>query len=74
MALLRIGLPAVIAVAGVALLVIGGDSAKGAGVVLLGVALIVVLLNGFMRLSLDSEREREQEERYRELGRWPDEP
>jgi hypothetical protein len=73
-ALLRIGLPAVIAVAGVALLVIGGDSAKGAGVVLLGVALIVVLLNGFMRLSLDSEREREQEERYRELGRWPDEP
>ena len=74
MRLLRIGLPAAIAVAGVALLVVGGDSGQGAGVVLLGVALIVVLLNGFMQLSLQSEREREQEERYRELGQWPDEP
>jgi hypothetical protein len=74
MRLLRIGLPAAIAVAGVALLVVGGDSGQGAGVVLLGVALVVVLLNGFMQLSLQSEREREQEERYRELGQWPDEP
>jgi hypothetical protein len=74
MRLLRIGLPAAIAVAGVALLVFGGDSGQGAGVVLLGVALVVVLLNGFMQLSLQSEREREQEERYRELGQWPDEP
>jgi hypothetical protein len=74
MRLLRIGLPTAIAVAGVALLVFGGDSGQGAGVVLLGVALVVVLLNGFMQLSLQSEREREQEERYRELGQWPDEP
>jgi hypothetical protein len=74
MRLLRIGLPAAIAVAGVALLIFGGDSGQGAGVVLLGVALVVVLLNGFMQLSLQSEREREQEERYRELGQWPDEP
>jgi membrane protein implicated in regulation of membrane protease activity len=74
MRLLRIGLPAAIAVAGVALLIFGGDSGQGAGVVLLGVALLVVLANGFMQLSLQSEREREQEERYRELGQWPDEP
>ena len=74
MRLLRVGLPAAIVVAGVALLVFGGDSGQGAGVVLLGVALVVVLLNGFMQLSLQSEREREQEERYRELGQWPDEP
>jgi hypothetical protein len=74
MRLLRIGLPAVIAVAGVALIIFGGDSGQGAGVVLVGVALVVVLLNGFMQLSLQSEREREQEERYRELGQWPDEP
>jgi hypothetical protein len=74
MSLLRIGLPAAIAVAAVALLIFGGDSGQGAGVVLLGVALLVVLANGFMQLSLQSEREREQEERYRELGQWPDEP
>jgi hypothetical protein len=74
MRLLRIGLPAAIAVAGVALLIFGGESGRGAGVVLVGVALVVVLLNGFMQLSLQSEREREQEERYRELGQWPDEP
>jgi hypothetical protein len=74
MALLRIGLPAAIAVAGVIALIVGGDSTSGAGVLLLGVALLVVLANVFIRLSLQSEREREQEARYRELGEWPDEP
>ena len=74
MVLVRVVLPAVIALAGVALLVAGGDSAQGAGVVLLGVALLVVLANLFVRLSLDSEREREEEARNRERGVWPDEP
>lgn len=74
MRLLRVGLPAAIAVAGVAFVVFGGDSGQGAGVVLLGVALMVALANGFMRLSLQSEREREEEERNRERGVWPDEP
>jgi hypothetical protein len=71
---LRIGLPALIAIVGVVLLIVGGDSGAGAGVVLLGVALMVVLANGFIRLSLQSEREREEEERNRERGVWPDEP
>lgn len=74
MALLRIGLPAAIALAGVVLLIAGGDSGQGAGVVLLGAALMVVLANLFLRLSLQSEREREEEERNRERGVWPDEP
>ena len=66
--------PSTVWVAGVALLVAGGDSGRGAGVVLLGVALLVVLANVFVRLSLDSEREREEEARNRERGVWPEEP
>jgi len=63
--LVRVVLPAVIAVAGFALLIIGGDSAQGAGIVLIGVAAIVVLANLFIRLSLRSERDREREESQR---------
>jgi predicted Zn-dependent protease len=59
--LVRYVLPAVIAVAGVVLLVIGGDAATGAGIVLIGVAGLVVLANLFMRLAIDSERDRERE-------------
>ena len=63
--LVRVVLPAVIAVAGVVLLIVGGDSAQGAGIVLIGVAAIVVLANLFIRLSLRSERDREREEAQR---------
>jgi drug/metabolite transporter (DMT)-like permease len=71
----RIWLPATIAVVGVALIVFGGDVAQGAGIVLVGVAALVVVANLFMRLSLLSERDREQEEERRQFfsrrGRWP---
>jgi len=74
--LVRYGLPLAIAIAGVVCLEIGG-SAAGAGVVLIGSAAIVLLINGLFRLSLTSNREREAEERARERfereGRWPDE-
>jgi hypothetical protein len=59
--LVRVVLPAVIAVAGVALVVFGGDSGKGAGIVLIGVAGLVVLANVLFRLGLQSERDRERE-------------
>lgn len=62
---MRIGLPAAIAIAGVVLIAIGGDAAVGAGIVLVGVALLVVLANLFIRLSLASERDREREEQRR---------
>jgi len=74
MVFVRVWLPAAIALAGVVLLIVGGDSTSGAGVLLLGVALLVVLANLFVRLSISSEREREEEERNRERGVWPDEP
>jgi hypothetical protein len=72
----RYGIPPAIAVAGVVCLAIGGNAA-GAGVVLVGSAGIVLLLNVLFRLSIVSNREREQEEQAREQfereGRWPGE-
>jgi hypothetical protein len=65
MAWLRIGLPAAILVAGVILIAIGGDAPLGAGIVLIGVAGLVVLANVFMRLAIQSERDREREEERR---------
>ena len=64
--LVRFVLPAVIAVVGIVLVITGGDSARGAGIVLIGVALLVVLANLFIRLGLLSERDREEEARRRE--------
>jgi drug/metabolite transporter (DMT)-like permease len=63
--LVRFVLPAAIAVAGVVLIVTGGDAAQGAGIVLVGVAGLVALANAFMRLALQSERDREREEARR---------
>jgi hypothetical protein len=66
----RYGLPAAIAVAGVVLLVLGGDSNVGAGIVLIGVAGLVVVANLFIRLGIASEEDREREAARRE-GRRP---
>jgi len=74
--LVRYGIPAAMTIAGIVCLVIGGDAA-GSGVVLIGSAGMVLLINVLFRLSLVSNREREQEERAREQfereGRWPGE-
>jgi energy-converting hydrogenase Eha subunit C len=77
--LTRVWLPLAIAVAGVVAIVIGhGHTAvAGAGVVLLGIALIVWMINWMFRMSIESNRDREREEDARryfdEHGRWPDE-
>jgi membrane protein YdbS with pleckstrin-like domain len=85
--LTRVWLPIAIAVAGVVLIVIGHASVSdqgtnhafeaGAGVALLIVAIIVWMLNWMFRMSIESNREREDEERAREFfdvhGYWPDE-
>jgi hypothetical protein len=76
LAAVRYGIPLALAVAGIVCLFVGGDAA-GAGVVLVGSAFIVLLINVLFRVSLVSNREREDEERAREAfdrsGRWPDE-
>ena len=64
--LVRYGLPAAILVAGVALVIIGGDAPLGAGIVLIGVAGLVVLANVMMQLSVQSERDRAREAQRRE--------
>ena len=83
----RIWLPLAIAVVGVVLIILGHASTSqqsnnhaleaGAGVALLIVAIIVWMINWMFRLSLESNREREDEERAREFyddrGYWPDE-
>ena len=63
--LVRIVLPATIALAGVLLVIFGGDSGRGAGIVLIGVAALVVLANLLIRLGLQSERDREREQARR---------
>jgi protein-S-isoprenylcysteine O-methyltransferase Ste14 len=87
--LTRVWLPLAIAVVGIVLIVIGHGSysdlansdslESGAGVALLLVALIVWMVNWMFRLSMGSNRDREEEEEAREYfdrtGRWPeDEP
>jgi hypothetical protein len=68
-------LPAAISVAGLLLLVVG-DSVGRAGIVLIGVAVLVVLANVLLRLGLQSERDREREQWNRRFfsrhGRWPE--
>ena len=65
----RFGLPALIFLAGVVLLIIGGDAPVGAGIVLIGVAGLVVFANVMMRLALQSERDRRREAERREERR-----
>jgi drug/metabolite transporter (DMT)-like permease len=63
--LVRVVLPAAMAVAGVVLIATGGEVGLGIGIVLIGSALLVVMANAMMRLSLQSERRRDE-------GRWED--
>jgi hypothetical protein len=74
----RVGLPGLLAAVGVVLVVRGGDAAAGAGVALMGSAVIVVLANLYVRLGAADERERERESAARDFlaehGHWPDEP
>ncbi len=72
----RFVLPAIIAVAGVVLTIVGtSDAMLGLGTALIGVAVLVVLLNVFMQLSIRSNDDRDREQRARDYfdrhGRWP---
>ena len=69
----RIGLPAMIGLAGVGLMVLGRDAVLlGAGFVLVGVALQVALTNALMRLALgDREREAWARRYFDRHGHWP---
>lgn len=74
----RYGIPVLLTVAGIAMLARGGDEA-GMGVVLIGSAFMVLLINTLFRISIVSNREREDEDEERardtfeRTGRWPGE-
>lgn len=74
--LTRIWPPAAIGVVGLLLIVVSDSVGRAAGIVLIGVAALVVLANLLVRLGLQSERDREREQRNRRFfsrhGRWPD--
>jgi len=73
--LVRVTLPLTVFVAGVILVIVGGEIAQGAGIFLIGSAVLGVLANAYMRLGLQSNADREREEARREFlekhGRWP---
>jgi len=78
----RFGLPAALIVAGGIMIGIGHGGINNVtavtGVVLIGIALMVGLLNWLFRMSVESNQDREREELAREYfdrhGHWPDEP
>jgi hypothetical protein len=67
----RVGLPALTAIAGIVLVIVGGDAGRGAGIVLIGVAGIGVLANLFIRLAIQSQDDREREAARRERRGGP---
>jgi hypothetical protein len=75
----RVWLPLTIALAGAVAIVLGHGRTvlAAAGVVLLGTAVIVWMVNWLFRMSVESNLDREREEEARryfdEHGRWPDE-
>ena len=73
--LVRVTLPVAVFVVGLILVIIGNDAARGAGVFLIGSAVLVALANAYMRLGLQSNADREREEARRAFfdkhGRWP---
>ena len=74
----RYGIPATLIALGAALILLGGDAAVGAGVVLIGCAVLVSLANLLVRFSVSEmqDRARDQDARdfYSAHGRWPDDP
>jgi hypothetical protein len=75
----RYGLPAVLVIAGLAVLLVDDGAGRFDGfAMLVGAGLSVALLNVLFRLGVAGDREREAEERARQFfsehGHWPDEP
>jgi heme/copper-type cytochrome/quinol oxidase subunit 4 len=72
----RYGLPVLLTAIGVWLLQTQADKWGGLGVMLIGTAVIVLMLNLLFRLSIKSNNERAREEQAREFydehGRWPE--
>lgn len=77
LATIRYGLPLVLTIAGIYFLETNAEKWGGLGVMLIGTAVIVLMINVMFRISLRSNKDRSVEEQAREYyarhGRWPDE-
>jgi len=80
LAFVRIWLPALVTLAGVAVMVIGGfdDIALEGGAGIIGAGLAISLMNLLFRFGLGNDRDRDEEDAARRFldvhGHWPDEP
>jgi len=76
----RIWLPAIVVLAGIAVMIIGGfdDIALEGGAGIVGAGLAIWLMNVLFRFGLHDDRERDAEDAARKFldvhGHWPDEP
>lgn len=75
--LLRYGLPAAVAIAGIVVVIVGnGNIATAAGFALIVDAFVVVIVNVLARLTISSQGDRDREQQARETfartGRWPE--
>jgi hypothetical protein len=73
--LVRLGLPALIALAGVVVLITGPAAL---GMALVGTAVVVFIANWYVRLAIGSQGDRAREDdarrQFDRTGRWPDDP
>lgn len=80
LAFVRIWLPAVVTLAGIAVMVIGGfdEIALEGGAGIIGAGLAIWGMNLLFRVGLDNDRDRDEEDAARNFldahGHWPDEP
>jgi hypothetical protein len=76
LSLVRYVLPAVVVLAGLVVMSLGGESDLEGGAGIVGAGLAIFFLNWLFRAGASGEREREAEEAARDYfdrhGRWPD--
>lgn len=76
----RTWLPALVTLAGVTVMVVGGfdEIALEGGAGIVGAGLSIWLMNVLFRIGLDNDRDRDEEDAARDFldahGHWPDEP
>lgn len=77
LAAVRYGLPALVGLAGVVIMCLGGEADLEGGAGILGAALAIYAINWFLRVAFAGEAERQAEQRARDYfadhGYWPGE-
>jgi hypothetical protein len=73
----RYGLPALVALAGLIIMCLGGENDLEGGAMIIGAGLAIYFINWLFRIGVSGESEREAERLAREYfdvhGHWPDE-